>query len=480
MAVESAARSERIRDVITPRELHRRWQHDHLLKIVVMDLVAAAATAFTAHLCGGRREIVLLLPLLWPLALLAVRGYGQRQLAGGREDYRRITRAALALGAVAVLGSELALGQDQLLHDAVLALAGAAVLTALLRRVLQWRLAAAWAAGRNLRRVLVVGHPGAVAELAESLARQSPHGLRLIGACLTAAPLPDRLPDRQLPVLGGRDSVLPVVRRTGCEMVIALPDAALDQMALRRLGWGLDAEGVQLLISPRLSDVCAARLDVRTVGGLPLLHLRAPAGSLVARLPKEIVDRLLAAVGLLLLTPLLLLVAAAVRSSSPGPVLFQQRRAGLGGEQFTMFKFRTMVQNAEELRDELAALNVNGDGPLFKMTKDPRTTGVGRFLRRYSLDELPQLINVLAGHMSLVGPRPPLPEETLDYDEVTRRRLLVKPGLTGLWQVSGRSDLPWKEAVRLDLSYVDNWSHALDAQILLRTTGAVARGKGAY
>ncbi|MGE7432950.1 MULTISPECIES: sugar transferase [Kitasatospora] len=450
------------------------------MKLVALDLGAAAATAVAAQFCGARREVVLLLPLLWPLALLAVRAYGQRQLTGGLEEYRRITRAALVLGAIAVLGSGLALGRDELVYDAVLALAGAAALTLALRRVLQWRLAAAWSAGRNLRRVLVLGHPGGVAELAGSLARQSPHGLRLVGACLTAAPAPDRRPDPQLPVLGGRENVVSVVRRTGCEMVIVLPDAALDQMALRRLGWDLAAEGVQLLISPQLADVAAARLSVRSIGGLPLLHLRAPVGSALARLPKEILDRLIAAVGLLLLTPLLLVVAAAVRSTSPGPALFQQRRAGLGGEQFTMLKFRTMVQNAEELRDELAELNVNSDGPLFKLPGDPRTTGVGRFLRRYSLDELPQLINVLAGHMSLVGPRPPLPEETLDYDEVTRRRLLVKPGLTGLWQVSGRSDLPWKEAVRLDLSYVDNWSHALDARILLRTTGAVARGKGAY
>ncbi|WP_280695774.1 sugar transferase [Kitasatospora sp. GP82] len=445
----------------------------------MMDVAAAAATAFTVHLCGGRQEIVALLPLLWPLALLAQRAYGQRHLGGG-DEYRRITRAALALGAVTLLGSELVLGQDRLVHDAMLALTGAVALTALLRRVLQWRLTAGWAAGRNLRRVLVVGHPGAVSGLAASLARQSPHGLRLIGTCLTAAPSLDRLPDQRLPVLGGKDNVLSVVRRTGCDAVIVLPDPVLDETALRRLGWDLHGEGVQLLISPMLSDVVATRLSVEAVGSLPLLRLRSPSRSAAARLPKEILDRLAAAVGLLLLTPLLLLVAAAVRVTSPGPALFQQRRVGLDGEPFTMFKFRTMLQNAEELRDELAELNLNNDGPLFKMTRDPRTTGVGRFLRRYSLDELPQLINVLAGHMSLVGPRPPLPEETLDYDEATRRRLLVKPGLTGLWQVSGRSDLPWKEAVRLDLSYVDNWSHALDAQILLRTTGAVARGKGAY
>lgn len=460
--------------------MRRRWQHDHLLKLITVDLLAAATASLVIHLCRGRYEVAVLLPLLWPAALMAVRAYGQRQLVHGTEEYRRITRAALALGAVSVLGSELVLGQDRLVHDAVLGLAGAAALSALLRWALRRRTVSGWAAGRNLRRVLVVGHPESVATLTESLSRQTPHGLRLVGACLTAAPDTDRLPEPQLPVLGGMENILSVVRRTGCELVIVLPDPALDQMAMRRLGWALNAEGVELLLGPMLTDVAASRLTVQTVGGLPLLHVRAPSRSGAARLPKEVLDRVLAATGLLLLTPLLLVVAMLVRATSTGPAFFQQRRVGLGGEPFTMFKFRTMLHNAEALRAELAELNLNGDGPLFKMQQDPRTTRIGRFLRRYSLDELPQLINVLAGHMSLVGPRPPLPEETLDYDEVTRRRLLVKPGLTGLWQISGRSDLPWHEAVRLDLSYVDNWSHSLDALILLRTTGAVTRGKGAY
>ncbi|WP_344467795.1 exopolysaccharide biosynthesis polyprenyl glycosylphosphotransferase [Kitasatospora kazusensis] len=465
-----------MRNVVTPRELRRKWQHDHLLKLIVADVMSAATASFVVYLCHGRSEVFTLLPLLWPAALLVVRAYGKRQLGYGSEDHRRIARAALALGALAVLGSELVLGQDRLVHDAVLGLAGAAALTSALRAALRGRLGAA----DEPRRVLVVGHPDAVDTFAASLAGRAARGLRLVGACYTARPTLGPAADPKLPVFGGPDNILSAVRRTGAELAVVLPDPALDELAMRRLGWALHGEGVELLLGPMLGDVAASRLTVRTVGGVPMVHVRAPARSGAARLPKEILDRLLAALGLLLLTPLLLVLAVLVRFSSPGPAFFQQRRVGLDGEPFTMFKFRTMLHNAESLRTELAELNLNTEGPLFKVRKDPRTTALGRFLRRYSLDELPQLINVLAGHMSLVGPRPPLPEETLDYDEVTRRRLLVKPGLTGLWQVSGRSDLPWHEAVRLDLSYVDNWSHSLDALILLRTTGAVARGKGAY
>ncbi|AUG76354.1 exopolysaccharide biosynthesis polyprenyl glycosylphosphotransferase [Kitasatospora sp. MMS16-BH015] len=476
MAVESAARSDNYRDVRTPRDLRRNRQRDHLLKLVSVDLLAAAAASLVVYLDHGRAEVYTLLPLLWPAALLAVRAYGHRQLTQAAADHGRIGKAALGLCGAAVIGSELVLGgQERLLHDAVAGLAAAALLTLLLRAVLRSRTLAHWAAGRHLRRVLVIGEPESVRAFADSLSRQGPHGLHLVGACVTEPGEPG------LPVLGRTEDVPAAVRRTACEMVIALPGGELDHQALRGLGWALDGEGVQLLVSPMLADVAAERLSVQAVGGMPLVHVRAPVRSgHAARLPKEVLDRVLASVGLLMLTPLLLVLALLVRLSSPGPAFFRQRRVGLDGEPFTMLKFRTMLHNAESLRSELAELNLNTDGPLFKMRQDPRTTTVGRFLRRYSLDELPQLFNVLAGHMSLVGPRPPLPEETLDYDEVTRRRLLVKPGLTGLWQVSGRSDLPWHEAVRLDLSYVDNWSHSLDALILLRTTSAVARGKGAY
>jgi lipopolysaccharide/colanic/teichoic acid biosynthesis glycosyltransferase len=182
---------------------------------------------------------------------------------------------------------------------------------------------------------------------------------------------------------------------------------------------------------------------------------------------------------LLFLVPVFLVIAVLVKVTGPGPVLFRQTRVGKDGAEFRMLKFRTMVHDAEQLKNELTTQNET-DGVLFKIKSDPRVTRVGSCLRRYSLDELPQLINVMLGEMSLVGPRPPLPEEAAQYGRVVRRRLVVKPGMTGLWQISGRSDLAWDEAVRLDLQYVENWSLALDMLILWKTVAAVIRGSGAY
>jgi exopolysaccharide biosynthesis polyprenyl glycosylphosphotransferase len=195
------------------------------------------------------------------------------------------------------------------------------------------------------------------------------------------------------------------------------------------------------------------------------------------QLVKNVFDRVVAGLLLVLIAPLLLGLALAVRVSSPGPALFRQTRVGRDGRVFTIVKFRTMRQDAERMKVELVS---DADGVLFKVRDDPRVTALGALMRRHSLDELPQLINVLFGHMSLVGPRPPLPEEVAQYGDDVRRRLLVRPGLTGLWQVSGRSDLSWEESVRLDLRYVENWSLMLDLQILWKTWSAVARGQGAY
>jgi exopolysaccharide biosynthesis polyprenyl glycosylphosphotransferase len=280
--------------------------------------------------------------------------------------------------------------------------------------------------------------------------------------------------------VGGVAEVADAIGATGSSVVVVLPAPEIDAAALVRLSWSAAAEGADFLLMPAAAEVAASRLVVRPHNGVPLLHVRAPRLSNIPRLPKELAERLLAAVLLLVFAPLMLVVALVVRLDSAGPALFRQRRVGRYGEQFTMLKFRTMREDATEHRAELDALNQNADGLLFKVRQDPRITRVGSALRRYSIDELPQLLNVLGGHMSLVGPRPSLPEEADAYTHEIRRRLLVKPGLTGLWQVSGRSDLPWDEAVRLDLSYVDNWSLVLDLTILLRTGPAVARGRGAY
>ena len=234
-----------------------------------------------------------------------------------------------------------------------------------------------------------------------------------------------------------------------------------------------------MIVVPALTEVSAQRLDVRPVAGLPLVDVDRPQAIEAARWVKRTYDILGSAILLLLAAPVMGLTALAIKLEDGGPVIFRQRRVGLKGEEFDCLKFRSMCIDAEARLAALAAQN-EGAGPLFKLTHDPRITRVGRFIRRFSLDELPQLWNALRGDMSLVGPRPALPTEVAQYDSDTRRRLDVRPGLTGLWQVSGRSNLSWDDTVRLDLYYVDNWSMVQDLMILARTAKAVVGSAGAY
>ncbi len=253
---------------------------------------------------------------------------------------------------------------------------------------------------------------------------------------------------------------------------------------LRKLAWDLEKTGTDLCVAPALLDVAGPRTTIRPTAGLPLLHMDHPEFSGARLVVKGIFDRAFALLALVLLAPVFALLALAIKLDDGGPALFRQTRVGRDGRRFSVVKFRTMVPDAEALKATLALqiqpTGIQQDGVLFKIKDDPRLTRVGRRLRRWSLDELPQLLNVLAGDMSLVGPRPALPEEVARYGDLVRRRLVVKPGMTGLWQVNGRSDLSWDESVRLDLRYVENWSLVLDLQILWKTCAAVARGSGAY
>jgi exopolysaccharide biosynthesis polyprenyl glycosylphosphotransferase len=299
--------------------------------------------------------------------------------------------------------------------------------------------------------------------------------MKVVGACLP----PRHDGDVGLPVYGTFDDVPTAVDAARADTVVVLSCPELDGSTLRRLAWRLERDEIDLILASALFDVAGPRTTIRPVDGLPMLHVEHPRLEGGARLVKEIVDRVGAAVLLVLLAPVLLAVAACIRIDSPGPVLFRQVRTGRDGREFLMYKFRSMYLDAEARLAEVRHLNEH-DGVLFKIRNDPRITPVGRRLRRLSLDELPQLFNVLRGQMSLVGPRPPLPQEVAEYADDVRRRLAVKPGMTGLWQVSGRSDLPWEEAIRLDLRYVENWSLSLDLVILMRTVAAVLRPSGAY
>jgi exopolysaccharide biosynthesis polyprenyl glycosylphosphotransferase len=282
-----------------------------------------------------------------------------------------------------------------------------------------------------------------------------------------------------VPVIAGLDRVADVVQRYEADTVAVLSCPEMSGAGLRDLAWELEKTGTDLCVAPALLDVAGPRTTIRPVAGLPLLHVDHPEFTGLRRLIKAAFDRAMALTALLLLAPLFILISSVIRLTDGGPAFFRQTRVGRDGRAFMVFKFRTMVVDAEARKAQLISLN-ESDGVLFKMRRDPRVTRVGVLLRRWSLDELPQLINVLIGDMSMVGPRPALPQEAALYGDHVRRRLAVKPGITGLWQVNGRSDLTWDESVRLDLRYVENWSFMLDLQILWKTWSAVFRGSGAY
>jgi exopolysaccharide biosynthesis polyprenyl glycosylphosphotransferase len=327
------------------------------------------------------------------------------------------------------------------------------------------------------RDVVVVGGYHQVAELVEVLERESWTGYRVVGVCLPSHD--ERRTVQGIPVVGTTSQVKEALQTTRAEAVFLTSGAGDSSKEFRRISWQIEGTGADLAVLPSLTDVSGPRIHVRPLAGLPLLHLELPEFTGPQRVTKRLIDIAASAAGIVVLSPLLLLIAIAVKVSSPGPVLFKQVRVGRDGREFLCLKFRTMVAGAEE---QLAALldQSDGNGLLFKMREDPRVTGVGRQLRRFSLDELPQLFNILRGDMSVVGPRPPLPREVANYSDDLRRRLLVRPGLTGLWQVSGRSELSLEESTRLDLYYIDNWSLMSDVEIAWKTIRAVLGGRGAY
>jgi exopolysaccharide biosynthesis polyprenyl glycosylphosphotransferase len=282
-----------------------------------------------------------------------------------------------------------------------------------------------------------------------------------------------------VPVYGGLDDVSAAVHFFGADTVAVLACPEMDGIRLRSLAWELEKTGTDLCVSPALLDVAGPRTTIRPTAGLTLVHVNHPQLAGLRLVAKDLFDRCFAAAALISLFPLMVLLGVIIWLHDRGPAIFTQIRVGKNGRVFRLYKFRTMVVDAEQRRVELLASNDN-DGLLFKLRRDPRITAIGAHLRRWSVDELPQLLNVVFGDMSLVGPRPALPDEAAKYADHVRRRLVVKPGLTGLWQVNGRSDLSWDESVRLDLRYVENWSFTLDLQIIWKTISALIRRSGAY
>jgi exopolysaccharide biosynthesis polyprenyl glycosylphosphotransferase len=418
----------------------------------------------------------LALPVLWVIALSLFGGYEARFIGSGSDEFRKVLNAGWSLIAGLALGSYAANHELSRVYLAISmpAIIGLDLLVRYLRRKRLHRLRAQ---GLFMSSVVAVGYPAAVANLINELRRDHYHGLQVVAACLAGGSTATEVAG--IPVVGQLDDTADVVRRCGADTVAVLSCPEMDGVKLRRLAWELEKTGTDLCVAPALLDVAGPRTTVRPTAGLTLLHVDHPQLSGPRQVLKDLIDRCVAAVALLLLSPLMLAIAVSIRLSDRGPALFRQTRVGKDGATFSMYKFRTMVVDAEQRLAGLRELN-EFDGVLFKMRRDPRITKIGARLRKWSLDELPQLFNVLLGDMSLVGPRPPLPDEAARYADHVRRRLVVKPGLTGLWQVSGRSDLSWDESVRLDLRYVENWSLALDLQILWKTIAVALRGSGAY
>ena len=466
------------------------WTRRYVRTVVVVDALAIGVTGVLSVLLRFGSDSPQLthvvsyyvlagdIGLAWLASLALTRCYEMRFLAEGAEEYKRVGNASLRLFGVlafAAFATKTDVARGFVLLYMPLGL------TALLvgRWVVRVRLARAREHGRSYHRVLVVGRYASVHELVTQLERDKRHGFMVVGACVSGAPAG---PEDELavPVVGSLADVRHAVEELGADTVAVAGSPELTGEALRRLSYDLEGTGIDLLVAPALLNVAGNRISIRPVAGVPLLHVDEPELDGARKLVKMVFDRGVALVLLVLLAPLLLVLMVVVKVTSKGPMLFRQTRVGRDGEMFSLLKLRTMQIDAEARLQEVQALNEVPGGILFKLKDDPRVTPFGRWLRKWSLDELPQLVNVLVGNMSMVGPRPPLPTEVERYEGHAHRRLLVKPGITGLWQVSGRSDLSWEDAVRLDLQYVENWSLGLDMAVMAKTLLAVVRGAGAY
>jgi exopolysaccharide biosynthesis polyprenyl glycosylphosphotransferase len=459
------------------------WERNYLRRAALADFGCAIVGVFVAaqvrfgnDVTGTYIALSLALPVLWLVALWLAGGYDVRFIGTGSDEYRKVLSAGIGLTAALAIFSY-AVNLELSRVYVVIALPCITVFDLSARYGLRKRLHTVRGHGRCLLNVVAVGHEPAVSDLVKELGRDRYHGLTVVGACVMQPGECDEVAG--VPVYGGFDDVTAAVKAFSADTVAVLACPEIDGIRLRGLAWELEKTGTDLCVSPALLDVAGPRTTIRPTAGLTLLHVDHPQLSGLRLVLKDLFDRCAAAAALIVLSPLMVALGVMIWFHDRGPALFTQIRVGKDGRAFKIYKFRTMVVDAEQRRAQLLASNET-DGVLFKLRKDPRVTAIGAHLRRWSIDELPQLLNVFLGDMSLVGPRPALPSEAAAYADHVRRRLVVKPGLTGLWQVNGRSDLSWEESVRLDLRYVENWSFALDLQIMWKTMAAMVRRSGAY
>ncbi|GAB2467845.1 sugar transferase [Xylanimonas ulmi] len=464
------------------RAYRRRLAMTDVLVIVASVALAAWVHAGEAHVSAGpatRVATAAVLGLLWYVALAADRTYDPRTFGSGPLEFHRVFDASWKLFSLVAVVAFLIKMEGARTYLVVALPVG---LVGLLATRYAWR---GWLHRHRTERhmttaVLAIGLRDQAERLIREMNGRPSSGYRVVGVCVPSGTVRAGEEIDGVPVLGDLKTAGAIAAQVGADCVAVSGSDAVTADVVRRLGWELEPVGVDLMLTAELADVAGPRITVTPAAGVSLLHVDAPRFAGPKFLLKAVMDWAGAAMLTVLVLPVLVVTAVAVKATSKGPVFFRQDRVGRGGRTFRMLKFRTMVVGAERMVAQVAADGDDGAGVLFKRRDDPRVTPVGRVLRRYSIDELPQLFNVLSGNMSLVGPRPPLPSEVSKYEARMRRRLLVKPGLTGLWQVGGRSDLPWEECVRLDVYYAENWTPFGDLMILARTAKAVFGGAGAY
>ncbi len=487
-------------EATAPRAKTRHWQSAYTRWLALSDLVVILAAVYGAQFVrfsilgteeslatGGRWDVEIsytafsfCLALVWMLALQVADAREYRVIGAGYTEYKRVVDSTVwTFGVLAILDVTLKISVVR----GYLIIAFPLGLGLLLLSRFLWRkwVHAQRRLGQFQYRAIVVGDYAKSAHVGRQIARQRNPEYRIVGA------VTERMDSEDVELLGvvrptrkyALSTITMLIDEVDADTLILTSSDTLEPAKMRRLGWALEERGVELVVAPALTDIAGPRIHTRPVAGLPLIHIEFPEFTGRKYWVKRAFDIAASAMLILALSPVLIAVALAVKLTSPGPVLFHHTRIGQNGEPFKMWKFRSMVDNADAQLKQLLEEQGTSDRPLFKVQNDPRITPVGRFIRKYSLDELPQLFNSLVGTMSLVGPRPQVEGEVALYDNAAARRLLVKPGLTGLWQVSGRSNLAWEDALRLDLYYVENWSLTSDVIILFRTFKAVVTPDGA-
>ncbi|WP_238702565.1 sugar transferase [Microbacterium caowuchunii] len=485
-------RARRASNVVSARRTSRDWPQRYGGRLVYSDVLVIAATmvvfltmglppeAFVDWPNGYRLPYwgaVLFVALVWLLAL-SIFDTRDRHVAGnGVHEYRRVANATVAVIALCVA---LAFFLRMDVSRALFLIAMPVGLFALMLSRWMWRqwLRRQQRHGEYVYRALVLGESAKAGHVIDSIRREPGSGFDIVGV-VTSGRVPTSI--KKVPVVGGFSHAIQAMDATDADTIIVAGADDLDPEMMRRLGWDVADRDGNLVVAPALTDIAGPRIHTRQAAGLPLVHVEFPRLDGAKRFGKRAFDLVGSILMIVLVSPIMLASAVAIKLESRGPVLFRQIRVGRRGREFGMIKFRSMDADADDQLASLLDLQGTTERPLFKVVNDPRITPVGRYLRKYSIDELPQLFNVLRGDMSLVGPRPQRAAEVALYDDAAHRRLLVKPGMSGLWQVSGRSTLEWEDALRLDLYYVENWSFTQDVVILFRTVRAVvAPGKSAH